>query len=81
MRLPAEVRDMLKAMAGARNLTMEAAFTEAVEMWAVQGGKRSGKVTEEAKRMRAQCDQITGSGNTRVIGAAMVVLDGLCLMV
>ncbi len=83
VRLPTEVRGRLKTTAAARGLTMELALCEAVELWVVHGGtlRRSGRVTEEAKRMRAQVEQVADSGNQRVIAAAMVVLDGLVLQV
>ncbi len=82
VRLSAELRVRLKLVAAARRQTMEASLAEAVELWMTQSvGRPSGRAVEEAKRMREQVEQIAGSGNPRLVSAAMCVLDGLCLQV
>lgn len=67
-------------MAAARQQTMEDALAEAVDLWSAHSvGRTNGRVREEVKRMHAQCDRIAGSGNERMIQAAMCILDCMTL--
>lgn len=55
---------------------MEDALADAVDYWATSSvGRPTGKVREEAKRMKAICEQIAGSGNERIIAACLYTLD------
>ncbi len=80
IRLAPELRGKLKVLAASRGITMELAFAEAVDFWASHSTSMpTGKVSETAKRMKAQCGQIAGSGNERITQATLTVLDCLTL--
>lgn len=64
---------------------MERALEEAVNLWVLGGvvttdAPARGRITEEQRRMRSQCDLIVKSHNVRVIQACVITLDGLCLL-
>lgn len=85
VRLSESARHRLKVLAGARRITMETAFDEAVELWLItsplpQDTHEGGKLSRECARAIALCKRISKGKNKRPMDALLVILDGLSLL-